>query len=550
MKKYHTLLLVAISILFVILLTWIIPGTYLQGELIEAGKVQAGIVNAFSYPLFTFYNFIYVFLFLLFVGGFYGILKNIGAYRVILDRIANHVKERKMLCLILTVLLITLVISFTGFTYEAMIILPFIAGIVLLLGYDKITAAMITVGSVGIGIAGSTFSSTVVGAFNETLETTYQDLIWAKVIILVLGAAILILNVFLHTRKIEMKETVEESMLVPKKVTDKNVKVWPLATILIAMIIIMIVARLDWFGAFKITFFEQALETIKTWEVLSKYVLLTVCGIGVLYNVFYSLYKRKKEAKKDEAFMSKRRKIVTIVLGSIAFLALLKVLLEDVFNATKFMSTILEEIKVSSFIKEFTFEKFLGPVVAFGAWTYNDYLLLMIAVFFAIKFSYHIKMEEILNSVGEGYKKVLYAALVTILGYTILIFSSSHPIGLTILKPLLQLTDGLNVLTYPLCSLISGLFSTDFTYFEYGVLNFTYATTFFTGDGVLKLVELITQGTYGLAILIAPTSAVLLFTLSFLDIKYTTWLKKMLITICGFAVVLLASFIVVRFIIG
>ena len=193
MKKYHTLLVVAITILVVTLLTWILPITYYQGELIAAERVQAGIVSVGTYGLFTFYNFIYVFIGLLLVGGLYGILNKVAAYRVLLDRIVKHVKNHKVLYLILTVLLLSIIVAFTGLTFEMLVFLPFIASVVLLLGYDKIVAAMVTVGSVSVGVIGSLFASPIVGKLNELLETTtYKDLIIPKAVILVVCAIILI----------------------------------------------------------------------------------------------------------------------------------------------------------------------------------------------------------------------------------------------------------------------------------------------------------------------------------------------------------------------
>ena len=63
--------------------------------------------------------------------------------------------------------------------------------------------------------------------------------------------------------------------------------------------------------------------------------------------------------------------------------------------------------------------------------------MLMFVVCVAIKFSYRVKVAEVLDSIGEGFKKVLYACLVVMLTYTVLILMSSHPVGLTILKPIL-----------------------------------------------------------------------------------------------------------------
>ncbi len=547
MKKYHTLLVVAISILVVVLLTWIFPITYVNGEMIAGDRLQAGVFSTATYGLFTFYNFIYVFVGLLLVGGLYGILNKVPAYRVLLDRFVKHVKNHKVLYLILTVVVLSTMVAMTGLTFEMLVFLPFIAAIVLLLGYDKIIAAMVTVGSVSVGVIGSLFSKAIVGKLNSVLEsTTYTDLIIPKAILLVVCSAVLILNIVLKAKKSEVKETVEESFLVPKKVTGKGVKIWPLVTISVIGVVVMLLASIDWTGAFKVTFFTEALTKINSWPVLSKYIILTVSVLVILYNVLTSLYKRKKEAKKDQELMSKCRKIVTIVFAVIGFLALLKIMLEDVFKATNFMSKAIEAIKLNGVVDGFTFEKLLGSVAAFGSWTYNDYMILIVLVGLAIKYAYHIKFSEVIDNVGEGFKKVLYGCLVVILSYTILILASSHPIGLTIIKPLLEATDGLNILLYPIATLFSALFNTDFAYYEYGVLNASYVATAYTGSGVLPLAEFITQTMYGFAMLIAPTSVVLLFTLSLLDIKYTTWLKKIIFVILELLLVIFLSYVVLN----
>ncbi len=547
MKKYHTLLVVAITILVVVLLSWILPITYYQGELITAERVQAGIFSTASYGLFTFYNFIYVFIGLLLVGGLYGILNKVPAYRILLDKIVKHVKNHKVIYLIVTVLLLSVVVAFTGLTFEMLVFLPFIAAIVLLLGYDKIVAAMVTVGSVSVGVIGSLFSKTIVGKLNEVLETTtYHDLIIPKIVILVLCAIVLIINIILRAKKSIVKESVEESFLVPKKVTGKKAKVWPLVTIAIIGTIVMILGSIDWYGAFNVVFFDDALTTIKAWPVLSKYIILTIGVLVVLYNLLRSYYIRMRDGKKDQKVMSKRRMIVTIVFGVIAFLALLKIMLEDLFKATDIMTKAIEAIKLDGIVNGFTFDKLLGSVAAFGSWTYNDYMMLLLVVILAIKYSYHVKFSEVIENMGEGFKKVLYACLVVMLSYTVLITVSGHPIGLTIIKPLLEATKGLHVLLYPISTLFSALFNTDFAYYEYGVLNVAYVTTAYTGSGVLPLAEFITQTMYGFAMLIAPTSVVLLFTLSVLDIKYTTWLKKILFVILELLLVLFLSYVVLN----
>ncbi len=545
MKKYNTLFVVTITILLIGLLTWILPITYLSGEMVSAERSQAGIMNMFNYPVFTFYNFIYVFIYLTAIGGFYSLLNKTGAYRLILDRVVKFVKKLEILWLIVTVVLIAVIVSFTGLTFEVLIILPFIASVVLLLGYDKITAAMLTVGSISIGVIGTTFSIMVAGTFNEILSTSYTDLIWVKVALLVLCVAILIINIIWYAKKLEKTKNVTEEFLIPAKVRDSKIKVWPLATLLIVFLLVMILSTINWSEAFGITFFETLLSNISLGSVLSRYVVLTIGLLVVIYNLLFSFIQRKKAAKKNEKFMTKRRLIVTIVFGVIAFLALLKIMLEDVFGATKIMSDALTAIKVDTLIKEFTWGKLLGSVQAFGNWTYNEFICVILMMGIIIKYAYHITFDDAITEFGQGIKKVLYGALVVLLAYTVLILTSSHPVILTILKPLLQLTDGLSILWYPICTFVSALCNTDFTYYKYGVLSLSYATAYFTSANIYPLCGLITQTMYGLALMVAPTSSVLLFSLSLLDIKYTTWFKKMWKPILEIVFILFVSYIVV-----
>ena len=544
MKKYSTLLVVTIMILLIALLTWILPVTYLNGELIEAERAQTGLMNFFAYPGFTFYNFVYVFVYLLAIGGIYGLLNKTGAYRIILEKVSNHVKERKVLCLIITVLLISLIVSFTGFTFEALLVMPFIAGVILLLGYDKVTAAMVTVGSISVGVIGTTFSKLIAGTFNEVLNTKYTDLVIVKVILLVICAVILILNVIRHVKKTEDSKNPEESFLLPEKVKGDKPKVWPLVLILSVFILVMIISTVDWNGAFGITFFDNLHSSVMEGRVLSRYVVLVVSLLVVLYNVILCLIKRKK-SKKKEKFMGKVRLIITIVFGIFALLALLKIMLEDVFKATDFISKAIETIKLKEIVDTFTFAKLFGSVQAFGNWTYNDYFAIMIILALLIKYTYHIKFVDALDNINDGFKNVLYGALVAMLTYTVLIITSSHPVILTALKPLLRLTDGLNIFIYPICTFVSALCNTDFTYYQYGVLNLNYATSYFTSASVYPLCGLITQSMYGLALMIAPTSVTLLYTLSILEVKYTTWLKKMWLTILEITLVLFITYIIV-----
>ena len=92
--KHNTVKVVLVTLLIFVLLTWILPAAYFQSSYIEQGRVQMGIFDLFSYPVTAISYFGYIALFLLVVGGFYGVLNKIDAYNVLLDRTAKVFEKR------------------------------------------------------------------------------------------------------------------------------------------------------------------------------------------------------------------------------------------------------------------------------------------------------------------------------------------------------------------------------------------------------------------------------------------------------------------------
>ena len=87
MKKHNIAKVVLITMLVIALLSWIIPAAYYSGSYVDQGRVQMGLFDLFNYPLTALSYFGYIALFLILVGGFYGVLYRIPAYRSFLDKI-------------------------------------------------------------------------------------------------------------------------------------------------------------------------------------------------------------------------------------------------------------------------------------------------------------------------------------------------------------------------------------------------------------------------------------------------------------------------------
>ena len=94
-------------------------------------------------------------------------------------------KEAIALAVIMSVLAI--LTSVCGASLGLLIIVPFIVSLVLIMGYDKVTAALTTVGAISVGLIGTTVSSTYVqtgynsvvqngmGVVNTILNTKATD---------------------------------------------------------------------------------------------------------------------------------------------------------------------------------------------------------------------------------------------------------------------------------------------------------------------------------------------------------------------------------------
>ena len=88
MKKHNIVKVVLITLFVFLLLSWIFPAAYYSGQYVDQGRTQMGLYDFFNYPVTSLSYFGYISLFIILVGGFYGILYKIPAYRVFLNKIA------------------------------------------------------------------------------------------------------------------------------------------------------------------------------------------------------------------------------------------------------------------------------------------------------------------------------------------------------------------------------------------------------------------------------------------------------------------------------
>ena len=180
---------------------------------------------------------------------------------------------------------------------------------------------------------------------------------------------------------------------------------------------------------------------------------------------------------------------------------------------------------------------------AFGAWTVNFEIPIIIFISsLVIALIYGLSLEKLFDGMVEGVKKAVKPAIYMTLIYVVLIIVAYHPFQLNIIKPLLTATKGLNIITMTLIAFIASLFNIESLYAAQFTLP--YIMSVITDKTLYPIIAVIYQAVYGLTMLIAPTSIILLGTLSYLDVSYVQWVKHIWKLVLELLVLLIAVFLV------
>ena len=484
MKRHNTIKVVLVTLLVFMLLSWILPAAYFSGSYADQGRVQMGLFDLFSYPTTAISYFGYIAVFILVVGGFYGILNTIPAYRTLLDNLSKKFQKHGKLVVSIIIVLLAVITSICGLQLGLIIFFPFLVSLILLMGYDKIVAALTLVGSTMIGVAGSLFAYGNTSVIMSTLSLKITSNWGAKLIILVLGLVVLIVNTILYINSLDKKKkavkasTKKESS--KKEDTKKTTKKTTKATT-------------------KAADKTESVKVVKTKSDIDYYVPSEVKGkhkvwpLVVAFSVIF----------------------VIMILAFISWSNAFKVsAMEDATSA-------VTGFKVFGFA---LFGKLLGNVNAFGSWTLNDLSLVMIVAAAFLMIVYKVKFNDGLQAFITGAKRALEPACLVILIYTCLVAVTYHPFQLTIYKFLFGFTKGFNVFTSTIAAILASVFNADPLYAFQSVLP--YLASLVSKKSTYAVIGVVYQAMYGVTMLVAPTSVVLMTVLSYLGISYKEWWKN------------------------
>ena len=546
--KSSVLKIVLLTVLALMLMSWILPAAYYSEQYIDQGRVHMGFFDLFNYPVTALSYFGYIAFFVLDIGGFYGIINKIPAYRTFLDNFVGRVQGHEVRFFAFIMLLIAALVSLGGMQIPLLVFFPMLVSVILLLGYDKIVAAMILVGSTAVGLIGSTYAYGNTNIIMTVLSLDITSEVIAKLIILLLGLALLVLNVLLYIKKTNtvtkvIKKDSKKSSVKEVKAEVKEVEVKKTKK-----------------TATKSTKDNKAKTTKTTKAKASKSTGKKNTKSSSKKNIKAALKDEEvivvKESVDSSSDMSKYVQesdnsyhtiwpLVTafVLLFILVIFAFIPWSNGFGFNLFSDVTSNVLSFEIGGFA---IFSKLFGTINAFGFWTIIDLLLPMTLLILFLAIVYKVKFNDILKGFMDGIKRALPLGLITILIYSCLVIVTYHPFQLVIYKALLSGIDKFNVfgaLLSSLTALLAGIFNVDPSYAFQSVL--LYLTSVVTDSASYSTIGVIFQAMYGFGVIFAPTSFILMIVLEYLDIPYTSWIKAIWKFLLELLAVLLIAFIIV-----
>ena len=539
MKKHNTFKVVLGTLLVFAILSWIIPAAYFQGTLQDQGRVQVGLFDMFNYSLTSLSYFGHYSLYVIFVGGLYGVLNKIPAYRNLLDAMVKKVYGKEKVILSVIMVLFAIVVSVYGIEIEMLLFVPFLVSFILMMGFDKMVAALTVAGSSLVGITGYTYA---LGKLNVLLSALGLDIasdIYVKAMILLVGLVLLIFNTLLYISK---NDTTKITEIKADKKKDAKVEEETVAV--------------------KVEDKPEAKKTTKKATTSKKANSKTATkktSTKTTAKKSSSKASRKdnKAAAKDDgvivvktnlsddanAFIPAPVELKQKVWPMVVVLVLATVLVLMAFFPWS-SSFALDWFEVASQkVAEFElfgfplFGKLFGTFQAFGGWQCYDLFFPLSFLALLLVLIYRVKLVDALEGFGEGAKKALAPAGIIFVIYTILVLVTYHPFQTNLYAAVLGLSKGFNIATTTIVAFLAGLFNGDISYALQSVVP--YYVSVVTNTDYYSTIGVLFQAVYGITMFVAPTSVILMTTLAYLDIPYTKWLASIWKFVVEFLVVIL-----------
>ena len=181
---------------------------------------------------------------------------------------------------------------------------------------------------------------------------------------------------------------------------------------------------------------------------------------------------------------------------------------------------------------------------AFGTWAeptlrFQVYSILLIYAMVVISLLYRTKLDDAFDGFVDGLKSFVVPAVLVVLALSLHLFVYFNDVLTPVMNALLKSTKDFNVAISGIYTIINSLFYVDYYYFASFIVY--PITQVYEDKSVLSILSVMFVNLYSLVMLVAPSSVLLLVSLSISEVKYKDWIKFIWKLALG---LLLVSFIV------
>ncbi|HHW69224.1 MAG TPA: hypothetical protein GX747_02630, partial [Tenericutes bacterium] len=327
---------------------------------------------------------------ILVIGGFYGVLNKIDAYSMTVDKVVTRFKNKPNIFLILTIVIFLLLSSLFGVFLPLIVLVPFFAAVLLLLGYSKIKTMAATFGSIIVGSIASVYGFFGAGYNSYFFSIKMNEDIFTKILfLLIIGAIYIYFVSFNKKEKKEKKEKLLKASEVPfyTKVKETKRSNYPLIILLVFMLIFVFGGMYNWKELWNISLFDDIHNSLMGLKIKDYPIIANIIGNIKSYGNWYNyefgvwliittilaawLYNLKVE-EYINGFVDGVKKMLPVafvaLMANLIFYSMLS------YSSTNISLTITDFILESN--KNFNvFNNVLASL--FGSLFYNDYSYLL-----------------------------------------------------------------------------------------------------------------------------------------------------------------------------
>lgn len=283
-KRNDKVIMMSIILLVFGLMSWIIEaGTFNLGLYNPSGFARLGLIDIVA-VVFSAFTAKVDFLYLLVVGGSYGVLSQTRSYRKLVDKTAELISGKENVAMCVITLIMGLYTSITNEVLTLFCLAPFVISVFLRNKKDKLTALSAGFGGMFIGILGITVGTYGVGGIYDITGVGPSDMIGAKLIVFII--AYVLYNVFaiLHMNKQASVDEIKSDMFYSEELDESSVKkryktsIVPALVLGVVSVLLICLAYVSWKESFNITFFEKMHNSFNT--------LITIGDVNVLESLY------------------------------------------------------------------------------------------------------------------------------------------------------------------------------------------------------------------------------------------------------------------------